>query len=154
MDVFAHAAWGATIIRKEPHVWWAALFGSLPDVIPAVYGFFKFKRGYTKILTEMGDNMHEGNPYFNVYRYTHSLVPITVVTIILYFVIPDYWFVTLPYYLHIFMDVFTHQKVWATRLFYPLSDFHIEGWNWWHNKWISLGNWIALIVINFLFFLS
>jgi len=150
MDVVSHAAWGATIIRTARFTWWAALVGALPDLLTFIYGIIKFRGQYNKKLDAMGHGKIVIGSYFTVYRYTHSLLPISLVTLAVVSIWPEYWYITLPYYLHIFMDIFTHQGVWATRLLYPLSDFHFAGHNWWQNKWVSLGNWAAVISINFL----
>jgi len=153
MDSFSHAVWGATIIRKVPYLWWAAFFGILPDIIWGVYWALRYRgKGFKKGLevrnSEGGLGIH-----FKVYYLVHSLVPITVVTAIMYLMVPAYTIVVIPYYLHIIMDIFTHRGVWATRLFYPFSDFHFEGKDWWKNKWISVGNWAALLIINLIIFI-
>lgn len=153
MDVFSHSVWGATIIRKSPLVCWAALFGALPDIIPFVYGVVRFKKAYAKRLRKMGRDEHSSDSYFRVYHFCHSLVPITIVTVIIYYTVPSYWYITIPYYFHIIMDIITHQRIWATRIFYPFSDFHFQfGKNWWQNHWISAVNWGVLIGVNIIIF--
>lgn len=153
MDVFSHAAWGATIIRKPPLVWWAALFGALPDILTSFFGLLKYRGKFLKELDSMMNGDSKYRIYFQVYYYTHSFIPITGLAIILYLIAPSYWIITIPYYLHILLDIFTHRGIWATRIFYPFSNFHFNGHDWWKNKWFSIGNWAALIVINLIIFL-
>ncbi|RLG90174.1 MAG: hypothetical protein DRO36_06540 [Candidatus Hecatellales archaeon] len=153
MDSVSHAAWGATIIRKLPHVWWAVFFGLLPDIIWGVYWALKYRGQSFNRGLEVRNSPENLEVHFQVYYFVHSLIPITVVTIIIYLVAPSYTIVVIPYYLHIIMDIFTHQGVWATRIFYPLSDFYFEGRDWWRNRWISIGNWLALVVINLIIFI-
>lgn len=153
MDSFSHAAWGATIVRKNPQIWWAALSGALPDLLTFIYGFLKFRRKYFKYLSDLAWYDGPQDPYLKVYYFSHSLIPITAVAIILYFISPAYTIIVIPYYLHIFLDIFTHQGVWATRLFFPISKFHFDGRNWWKNKWMTIGNWAVLVVINLIIFL-
>jgi len=152
MDSFSHAAWGATIIRKSPFVWWAALFGALPDLITALYGLFRHRKSYLKYLNKLAFAEGANDDYLKVYHFFHSFVPISLFTFVLSFVNSSYLIITIPYYLHILMDIFTHQGVWATKIFYPLSNFHFEGYNWWKHKWASIGNWAALIIINVIIF--
>lgn len=153
MDTFSHAAWGATIIRKNPQIWWAALFGALPDLLAALYGLLAYRSNYLKYLNRFAFAEHVNDYYLKVYYFFHSFIPISVFTLILYVVSPSYVAVTIPYYLHILMDIFTHQGAWATRIFYPLSDFHFQGMNWWKNKWITIGNWTAILIINVIIFI-
>lgn len=150
MDSVSHAAWGATIIRKFPFVWWAVLSGALPDIIAASYGFLKFRGRYVKVLDEFARLGRTDDAYMRVYYWSHSLLPITLVAVVIALVSPAWLVVAVPYYLHIFMDIPTHRGIWATRPFYPLSDFRFEGHDWWTNKWASIGNWVILIVVNVL----
>lgn len=153
MDFVSHALWGATIIRKKPEVWWAALFGALPDLLTAVYGFFKTKKNYFKYLKDIAENERPNESYFKVYYFFHSFIPISVIALIILIIKPALVIITIPYYLHIIMDIFMHRGVWATRIFYPLSNFHFQGKNWWQHKWIIIFNWAALIVTNLIIFL-
>ena len=148
MDGVSHAVWGATIVRKPPLVWWAALVGVLPDIISIGYGFIRFRRKYMETLREFSRSDTLDNSYMRVYYLAHSLVPITVITIIIALVRPIWTIVAIPYYLHIIMDVPTHHGIWATRIFYPFSDFHFQGANWWHHRWVNVANWGALIIVN------
>lgn len=153
MDSVSHAAWGATIVRKTPLVWWAVLAGALPDIIPAVYGLIRYRRKYVRALEKLSMAAEINHRYMRIYHWTHSLIPISVVAAALLLVSPAWAMVTLPYYLHILLDIPTHHGVWATRLFYPFSDFHFAGGHdWWKNRWISLGNWAAIVIINVLLF--
>ncbi|MFA6098750.1 MAG: metal-dependent hydrolase [Patescibacteria group bacterium] len=153
MDTLSHAAWGATMIRKPSLVLWAALAGALPDIIPAIFGILRWRSEYFRDMVSQKFAEDPRDSYMIVYRYAHSLLPITLLAAVLAIFYPAWWLVTIPYYLHIFMDIFTHKGVWGTRLFYPISDFHIEGRDWWRNKWFSIVNWCVLIVINAIIFL-
>jgi len=153
MDTLSHAAWGATIVRKNPQIWWAAFFGALPDLITALYGIIRYRKGYLKYLNDQAYIKSENDDYLKVYHFFHSFIPISLFTFVLSFIDSSYLIITIPYYLHILMDIFTHQGVWATRIFYPLSNFHFEGYNWWKHKWLSIVNWAAILVINLIFFI-
>lgn len=152
MDTLSHAAWGATIIRKKPELWWAAFSGALPDLITALYGLLVHKKGYFKFLKEFAFSKKADDYYIKVYYFSHSFIPITLVTLIIYFVRPAWAVIAIPYYLHILVDIFSHRGIWATRIFYPFSNFHFEGRNWWQNNWISIGNWAVLILVNIIIF--
>jgi len=153
MDSVSHAVWGATIIRKAPYLWWAAFFGILPDLIWGVYWALVFRSQSFKKGIENRLDVNIRSAHFKVYYFVHSLIPISVVAVIIYLVSPSFTIVVIPYYIHIIMDIFTHRGVWATRIFYPISDFHFEGMDWWRNQWISVGNWIAIVVVNIILFI-
>ncbi|MBU0597485.1 hypothetical protein KKF61_00635 [Patescibacteria group bacterium] len=153
MDVVSHAVWGATIIRKSTHVWWAAFFGALPDLLTGAYGLVRYGSKYSVELIEFSELHKPGGLYLKVYYFFHSFLPISIVAGIIAIFAPNYTIVTLPYYLHIIMDIFTHRGVWATRIFYPISNFHFQGHNWWKNKWISIVNWGAIVAINLIIFI-
>lgn len=149
MDIGSHAAWGSTLFRSPKVVWWAALSGALPDIIPALVGFIRFRGKYRQVLQGIEQQEHFNDVYMRVYYTTHSLIPISCITVLLFIFLPNYWFLVVPYYFHIALDMVTHEKVWSTRLLYPFSDFHfIFGKNWWREKWIIATNWLALLIIN------
>ncbi|MFA6553569.1 MAG: hypothetical protein WCT27_04015 [Patescibacteria group bacterium] len=153
MDVISHAAWGATIIRK-PHIfWWAALVGLLPDLIIALYGVTRIGWDYAKYFGMMAKGGEVGNTYYRVYNLAHSFIPISIVSAVICIWWPTYWYITLPYYLHIFLDIFTHSDPWGTKFLYPLSNYSFQGWDWWKNKWISIFNWSAVVVVNLIIIL-
>ncbi len=148
MDGFSHAAWGATIIRSRQLVGWAALTGALPDIIPAAYGVFKYRKRYFADMVNQSFVRNPESNYLKVYYYCHSLIPISIVTLLVLAITPRAALLAVPYYLHLGLDVLTHRGIWATRLFYPLSHVAFQGWDWWKNKWFSIGNWLVIVSIN------
>jgi hypothetical protein len=53
---------------------------------------------------------------------------------------------TVCYLSHILIDIPTHQDEFATRILYPLSDFHIQGRTWVKDRKHFSMFWIGLIV--------
>ncbi|MFH1207562.1 MAG: hypothetical protein V1668_03065 [Patescibacteria group bacterium] len=152
MDTASHGAWGALVVRKAGLVGWAVLTGALPDIIPALYELVRHPRKYIRGLVSksLGDNPSDA--YLHIYHWAHSLLPISFVTIIVSIFTPTGWMLAAPYYLHIFLDIFTHRGRWATRIFYPVSDFHFEGFDWWRYNWISIANWATIAVVGVFIF--
>ncbi len=153
MDTIAHAAWGATIVRKPPLIWWAALSGALPDIIPATYMWLRQRGRITRGVVALQEDFPEDDSYVTVYYWTHSFIPISILAIVLTAVEPVYLMLTVPYYLHLLMDIFSHRGLWATRIFYPFSDIHFNFVNWWDKRWITAANWAALIIVNLLIYI-
>ncbi len=146
MDTLSHGTWGAIIVRKAGLVWWALLTGALPDILPALY---ELARHPVKFIRNLINKSLADNPsamYLRIYHWAHSLLPISGVSLVLVIFAPTRLVLVIPYYLHIFMDIFTHRGKWATRIFYPISDFHFEGMDWWRHHWISFANWAAICI--------
>ncbi|MFA5051615.1 MAG: hypothetical protein WC544_00960 [Patescibacteria group bacterium] len=153
MDTISHSAWGALVVRKAGLVGWAVLTGALPDIIPALYELARRPRKFIHdlITKSLGDN--PSDIYLRIYHWSHSLLPISVVTLAVRVFAPTYWLLAIPYYLHIFLDIFTHRGKWATRIFYPVSDFHFEGLDWWRRNWVSFANWGAIAVVGVIIYI-
>lgn len=147
MDTVSHGAWGALVVRKAGLIGWAVLTGALPDIIPAMFELAVRPRQFVDglITKTLADN--PSKMYLTIYRWAHSLLPISLVTLVVYLTAPAYWVLVIPYYFHIFLDIFTHSGKWATRLLYPLSDFHFEGMDWWRRNWISAVNWGTIAIV-------
>ena len=150
MDIISHAIWGATIIRKEPMIWWAAFFGALPDLCSIIPFFVHLKTNKFRRYNnqEFWKYVESSSFYTKLYYVFHSLVTAILLTFFVYIIFPQYWFVTVPYFLHIFLDIFSHKDKWATRILYPISDIHFNGINWWRSKWLNMANWFSLIIVN------
>ncbi|MFA4937449.1 MAG: hypothetical protein WC575_04175 [Patescibacteria group bacterium] len=151
MDIFSHALWGATIIRKKPLIWWAALVGALPDLLGSGPGFF-----YLLIIRNQfwGANIWQLLPTWAIvdYHFWHSLVSVLILLIILWLLGRRWLVLIFPYLLHLLIDLFTHQGDALYRLFYPLLSYSSErsgGINWWDVSWIWWINVGLLLIINF-----
>ncbi|MBI4386783.1 MAG: hypothetical protein HY551_05325 [Elusimicrobia bacterium] len=168
MDVVSHATWGYLSLRRaKPELAkWGALAGAAPDMlyfIPFALErslrdgtFQKFPTGLSFVLPRMryapGIWRENGPPmpqelvdaYHSYYVYTHSLV-------ILGLAVGALWllrrrrrllWLTIPYALHILMDIPTHER-YLTPFLYPISMWTFKGISWGH-PWIFWPNWIAL----------
>jgi hypothetical protein len=143
MDVFSHGAWGyAALHRYRDLRWWAVLAGAAPDLlwfVPSTIDAFA-TRGWDALrLGSQRDIWRAGGPplppelvesYFRYYIYTHSLVLLAIVTVV---VLATKWrraaWLAVPYALHIVMDIPTHER-YQTQPFAPLSTWQIEGMTW------------------------
>ncbi|MDO8469519.1 MAG: hypothetical protein Q7S84_00675 [bacterium] len=162
MDLLSHALWGATIVRKRHLVWWAALFGALPDLVGSAPGFLYllFARG---IL--WGTDTWQLMPAWthDAYHLSHSLLGIAVVAVTLACVGKWHarttdtvrsggWLILiLPFSFHIVLDLFTHVTDPLARLLFPFVAWdaaHVIGVNWWESGWIIATNIATLILMN------
>jgi hypothetical protein len=143
MDIFSHAAWGAASLSTKPRLrWWAALAGAAPDLLwylpsaaerVAAHGWRGLAVGSDQRIWRA-----DGPPlppelvdaYYRYYIYTHSLVLLALVTAL---VLATRWrryaWLSIPYALHIVMDIPTHER-YQTQPLAPLSSWHVQGLTW------------------------
>ncbi len=132
MDTLAHGLYGAAIVahtRDEKKMLVAGLMGMLPDIIP-----------YTVAFIQHG-NIYDVN--VNLYYATHNV-----------FAAAAAWLISPAYALHVFFDIFTHCGLFATRVFFPLSDVHLCTINY-GNEWLLWEiNYGVLVGIYYLIYLK
>ena len=126
---------GVRSLLKDRSLWFALLFGLLPDVVSMWPSFFIFwmegARG--NFFVEFG------GPALAVYRTMHSLLVALAAAGGLRLIWKPLFVPSLAWPLHLVMDSVTHGSgKFQTMLFYPLSFFHIEGIRWWRHRWIVL----------------
>ncbi|HLG20692.1 MAG TPA: metal-dependent hydrolase [Bdellovibrionota bacterium] len=163
MDVVSHAGWGYATLRSrgKKAAWVGALAGCAPDLL----FFFPmtaervFRNGWSGLRRpsqEPGIWRAGGPPmppdlvdaYNHYYVYTHSLVILAAVVGLLWLLKKRQWiWLSIPYALHILMDIPTHER-YRTPFLYPFSTFTVTGVSWAH-PWIFWPNWIALITVLF-----
>jgi hypothetical protein len=132
MDTLSHALWGYGLFGFRKHPWLAAFFGALPDLIS--FGAFL-------LLQVMQGTWHFGKPaleslppwlFFN-YALGHSFVICLPIIAIIALLRKDIAFAMLAWPFHIVLDFPFHAKTYfATPLFWPLSNFEIDGIPWSH----------------------
>ncbi|MBM4149480.1 MAG: hypothetical protein FJ224_10610 [Lentisphaerae bacterium] len=160
MDTLAHALYGATLcsrsglpgaLSRRPSAsslrdWtlWAAFgFGLLPDLASIGVSFARM------MVNGAPPSFHGIPPYvFVLYSCTHSLVVAGLLVAMLRVAARPLALPALAWPIHIVMDSFTHGTGrWQTPLFYPLSDWHFDGVNWWENPGVALAYWGMLPVL-------
>ena len=162
MDILAHAVYGATLCSRtglaggrrgtkatggvlwsDWTIWAAAGFGALPDV--SSIGLF-FAR---MLINGDAPSFHSLPPYvFTLYHGTHSLLVAGLFLIAFSAIARPLAITALAWPLHIVMDSFSHgDGHWQTLMFYPFSDWHIHGMNWWQHPNMMLVYWGVLPVL-------
>lgn len=162
MDILAHALYGATLFSRAglaggrrgaprsagPFGWdwtvWAAVgFGVLPDMASIGVVFIK------GMLQGMPPSFPAIPPQvFVLYHSTHSLLMAGVLVLLLRLVARPLAIPALAWPLHLLMDSVSHgDGRWQTLLFYPLSDWHFDGLNWWQHPQLILLYWGVLPIL-------
>lgn len=152
MDIVSHALWGGTIIRKKPYLWWAFFFGAAPDILGSGPGFLYllFSRHilWSSATWPLLPQILKDN-----YFLWHGLFAAAIVSLAIFIIRREAWFLILPYLLHSFVDIFTHQADPLSRLFSPFVSYdsnRVLGLNWWESAWIWWLTTALLTSINLL----
>jgi hypothetical protein len=79
---------------------------------------------------------------------THSLMIAGLFLLVLSLIMRPLVVPALAWQLHIVMDSFSHgDGRWQTLMFYPVSDWHINGVNWWQHPGLMMLYWGALPIL-------
>ncbi len=156
MDIVAHALWtgaGALAVRHKTHkripVLATALWGTFPDVFafgPMVAA------GLWVLLTTghapgHGARLHIGLPH---YPMSHSLLVFGVVYALVSLIARRPVIAMLGWAVHILIDIPTHSfDYYATRVFWPLSNWGVDGLPWW-TRWFWITTYVTLAIVYFL----
>ena len=154
MDFLAHAAYGATLcsrsglaggrrgapgdsFARDWTVWAAAGFSLLPDAASLGVAFAQM------LVRGQALSFHRLPPYvFILYRYTHSLIVAALCVLVWRAAVRPLVLPALAWPFHILADSVLHDDGrWQTPMFFPLSDWHIQGINWWQHPKAVLIYW-------------
>lgn len=156
MDILAHALYGATVFSRtglaggrrgtagsrgvfayDWTVWAAAGFGVLPDLSSIGVSFVRM------LINGSSPSFHDLPQYvFVLYHGTHSVVIAGLLLLVLRAMARPLVIPALAWPLHLVMDSVSHgEGRWQTLVFYPVSDWHIHGVNWWQHPAMMMAYW-------------
>lgn len=155
MDVISHGLWGGIAFgRKNPKNFLIAfLIGMAPDVFS--FGVYMIARllGFAG-LSVSGGHMDQGlvPQYVHMlYNFTHSLFIFFIVFLIVWFFLKKPYWLLGAWLLHILVDIPTHSfNFFPTPFLWPISNFMVNGISW-SSPIIFIPDFIALILVYFLF---
>ena len=148
MDTFSHALWGWGLFGFRGFPWLALFFGALPDLLS--FGMLSISRFFSGTFT-FGPPKLESIPAWTIslYNCTHSLVIACIVVSIVYVQRKDIGFAMFAWPFHILLDIPFHEGgYFPTKMFWPLSDFFIDGVPW-HTPWVWIPNLAGLLAFFF-----
>lgn len=168
MDLLAHALYGATFCsrtglagglrgrppaprrawRRDASLWWAIVFGVLPDLASMGVPFVVLAVNGTPgpFLHDFFHGLDAGA--IVIYRLFHSLLTALLVCAALWLARPRLFVASLAWPLHLLMDSVSHGLgKYQTTLFYPLSDWALDGIRWWMSPRFVMAYWCALPTI-------
>jgi hypothetical protein len=147
MDTFSHALWGYGLFGYKRYAALALFFGAMPDLIS--FG------GYMMINLING-TMQVGKPaldslpawVFAHYAFGHSFVICLPIIALVALWRKGIAFAMLAWPFHIVLDFPFHTKAYfATQIFWPISDFSIDGiaWSHWYIWWPNVAGIFLLL---------
>ncbi|MEM5777362.1 MAG: metal-dependent hydrolase [Candidatus Aenigmatarchaeota archaeon] len=150
MDNTVHFLWGLTLIRRLEMAFPIALFSNMPDILSAPFFFYYVIKDKFPLKKQVLFEWKPPKEYLEFYRFFHSILGLIIITAVFNVFFPQYTFAfAICYASHIIIDMFSHGGFWATRIFYPFSDFHLSFTK---NHWQHSGTrrliYLALIIIN------
>jgi hypothetical protein len=146
MDIFSHALWGGGLFGYRNYFWWAIFFGAFPDL--ASFGLFA-------IMRVVDGTFIPGPPPLDIipswvffsYDLTHSFITAFVVIGIMSLWKKNLAFAMLGWPFHICLDFPFHSvQYFPTKIFWPLSNFAIDGIPW-DEPWIWFPNVAGILVL-------
>jgi hypothetical protein len=163
MDIISHALWSSALFKsvnlklnkKRFNIWKAALFGMFPDifafVVPGIIFFFiiifQTQFNFVNLSTII-----QSPPYSDIiemlYNISHSLIIFTLVFLLIWLIFRKPIWIMFGWFLHILIDIPTHLiGHFATPLFWPISNFRINGFIYWREPWFMIVDVILLVVV-------
>ncbi len=153
MDIFAHVLWSYAIFHNRKYVWWATLFGVLPDILSF---------GILFVMNLVNGNFHRGLPalntlpkwLFTAYNLTHSFVLFVAVFFAVFLLAKNWYLPLLAWGIHILIDIPTHSfRFFPTPFLWPISGYMFNGISW-ATPWFMLLNYGSLVAVYVLIYLK
>jgi hypothetical protein len=141
VDIFAHALWttaaavpGRRKLNRPLSLGWAAFWGIFPDLfsftIPAILRIWWYATGVTHSLRPDPESAKRLQWVWQVYHCSHSLVTFVVVFGVVWLIAGRPVLEMLGWLLHIFLDIATHQGIFAIHFLWPLSSHSVSALRW------------------------
>jgi hypothetical protein len=146
MDTLSHSLWGYGLFGFRGKPWLAVLFGALPDLLPygwvmsgwILNGHFPFRAPPLEAFPDW---------VFVVYDFSHSFVVSGLILVALCYWRRDIAFAFLAWPFHIVLDFPFHTRYYfPTHIFWPISDFFVDGIPWNH-PWVWYPNLAGILLL-------
>ncbi len=130
MDTFSHALWGRGLFGYRGHPWLALLFGAMPDL--SSFGLLMIYRLFNGTYVPGPPPLATMPEWvFSSYNLTHSFVVALLLVWLAALMNRAVAFAMLGWPFHICLDFPFHTaKYFPTKIFWPLSDFYVDGVSW------------------------
>lgn len=146
MDTLSHALWGSGLFGYRRHFWLALFFGAFPDLFS--FGIFMLMQLVSGALTPGPPPLSTLPDWLFVsYDITHSALVAGLGIAAVAALRRDLAFAMLGWPFHILLDAPFHSAAYfPTHIFYPLSDFHIDGIPW-SDPWVWYPNLAGILIL-------
>ncbi len=133
MDTLSHALWGYGLFGYKRYPWIAIFFGAMPDLIS--FGLL-IAINLISGLWHFGPPTIDTIPSWTFFTYSlgHSFIICLPVIFVIYRVNRALAMAMLAWPFHIILDFPFHSEAYfATPIFWPISDFRVDGISW--SRW-------------------
>ena len=145
MDIISHGLWATLLVKifreryaQSAHLGIAFLFGVIPDIIAFAFLTIWSTMNFGILHPEDHGASMTGTagPFLNVlsetlYQFTHSLVVVLIVFLVIYVISRKIYIVLLGWPLHVLLDIPTHTvDFYPTPFLWPVSEFVVNGFMW------------------------
>ena len=157
MDFISHILVSNLVYKELPTTarWLAIVFGVFPDLASFI-AVFNINFAKKLLFFKRIPTAYFPRSVLFIYNVTHSLLFWLATWMICYFVIGSSLaaIVVSSWGLHILIDIFTHNSKsnLATRIFWPLSNWHLDGFTWSNKKFLLINYLILAILYLFFYF--
>lgn len=169
MDVLSHILWTFVIWPKSDYPLLPIIIAGLPDLIPLLSSifYFSYKKKLSNFLFKsmgkkfvprfLANHMGKGlvinypKPIKFMYHFLHSIIIFIIVSIILIIILGQdkilTYLILLPWFFHIFIDIFAHGKRYkGPKFLFPLSNIRFKGLSYYSTP-IIITNYIILVIL-------
>jgi hypothetical protein len=163
MDIISHALWSGALFesvnlklkKRRFNLWWAAFWGTFPDVFAFVIPYIIFsiiiisQNGFniTNLITTIKSPAYE-SIVIGLYSISHSLIIFAAVFLLTWLIFRKPIWILFGWLSHILIDIPTHTiGHYATPMFWPISNFKINGIAYWREPIVMIVDITLLIII-------
>ena len=146
MDTLAHALWSYIIFHNYELVWWAVLFGALPDLLSWTVWMLWPKKG--KFNWKKNPDLSLIPKWvFTLYGITHSVFIMGIVFLAVFLVFGKLPLFLLSWTVHVLIDIPTHTKNFLpTPFLWPFSGYKFPGISWGTKKFMA-ANYVLITIL-------
>lgn len=163
MDIISHALWSGALFKsinikskkRKFNFWWAGFWGTFPDVFAFIIPYIIF---FAIIIFQSGFSISnlstaiESPPYSAIvemlYNISHSIIIFAIVFLLVWLIFRKPIWILFGWLLHILIDIPTHTiGHFATPMFWPISNFKINGLIYWREPLFIIIDIVLLILV-------
>ena len=163
MDIISHALWSGALFKsvniklkkRKFNFWLAAFWGIFPDMFAFVIPYLILsvivlsKNGLDFFTSGLFNQTIESYSFIStLYNISHSIIIFAIIFLLIWLIFRKPMWVLFGWLLHILIDIPTHLiGHFATPMFWPISNFKINGIIYWREPLFMIIDILALVIV-------